>query len=450
MRLRGLISLGVLCSLSALAQSARVDGAVAAAAFAAEVPAGGPEQSVRFVSQNGNDTADGKNWGSAKASVAAALSSLPSMVVRGQNYPAGTLQLGGGVYSLTSTLKASMNFVRVVGQGRYATTVNCTAAVCFSWDNSAGTGGDPAEGGLYNLTLNGNGSAHQVGISTVDGNGLHLVGVKIAGFDGDGAIGWRGTNSTSETERTVLIDTWFHNNSASISFTGTAVHNSFMHNTWLGVQFNLARPEQVAIALGPHALFQANVVTGVINNDNRHGDTYAWSIDTGPGVGGDTFLALFVDNNGGGNVVGVNFTSGKPAFQPWGTFAGYTTPTMGTGNFATQLPSLQGSQYRVIQGGVGSGGAAYAFGAFQARRDIPGCSTRSSQGARCTTTVSWPRAFADTDYTAVCNGTEIASGAPADAGVTNKRPGSVDVVTVAVTSDSARFATIDCVAHHDP
>jgi hypothetical protein len=339
----------------------------------------------------------------------------------------------------------------ISGLGRYSTTVRCTAHVCFNWDNSGGTGSDPAQGGLYNFTLAGNRSDQQIGIATVDGNGLHLVGMKIVGFNGADACGWHAINQNSQTERTLLLDTWFHNNTKGIYLQGTQPHNSFMHNTWIALGCNLVSEGQTCIALGKYALLTGNFLTGVFNNDNRKGNTYAWSMDRGSGVARDTFISIGVDNNGQGPVIGVDFLDGNPPFQPWGTFLGYTTATRGEGNFASTLPGMRGSPYQIIDGGPGQpGGGAFRYGAFQTRRGTPGCKTEAKAGATCTTTVTWQPKFNDENYTAICTGAGIAHGTPVVAAFEKRHTTSVDVVTRATTGEASQFVAVDCVAYHDP
>ena len=66
-----------------------------------------------------------------------------------------------------------------------------------------------------------------------------------------------------------------------------------------------------------------------------------------------------------------------------------------------------------------SGGA----GANTQSKRVSGCATTGGPGATCTTTVTWSKPFADTNYTVACNGDVITSGTPLSGGLTAKKSG---------------------------
>jgi len=88
-------------------------------------------------------------------------------------------------------------------------------------------------------------------------------------------------------------------------------------------------------------------------------------------------------------------------------------------------------------------------GANVQSKRVSGCATAANAGARCTTTVAWDNAFADTNYTVACNGAVVTSGVPLGGGLTAKSQDSVTFQTVAATAESAQYATVDCVALHE-
>lgn len=82
-------------------------------------------------------------------------------------------------------------------------------------------------------------------------------------------------------------------------------------------------------------------------------------------------------------------------------------------------------------------------------RAVTGCTTAASVGATCGSIVTWPTAFADTAYTAVCGGDLVTSGVPLNGGLTAKSTASISFQTVAATAAAAKFTTIECIAIHD-
>ncbi len=106
-----------------------------------------------------------------------------------------------------------------------------------------------------------------------------------------------------------------------------------------------------------------------------------------------------------------------------------------------------------------NGNAAYALVGFKGgtnpsvqTKRVTGCATIASMNATCDTTVTWPNAFGDTSYTAVCSGDAVGSGMPIIQGIDitfAKTASTITVRTLAITAAVAQFTTIDCTAVHD-
>jgi hypothetical protein len=79
----------------------------------------------------------------------------------------------------------------------------------------------------------------------------------------------------------------------------------------------------------------------------------------------------------------------------------------------------------------------------QAKIQPIGCTTAASVGAACSGTITWPTAFPDTNYTAVCT-EESSTGLPV---ITNigKAAGSLTVAIAAITAVAAT-TTLNCIA----
>lgn len=116
---------------------------------------------------------------------------------------------------------------------------------------------------------------------------------------------------------------------------------------------------------------------------------------------------------------------------------------MGATTSMTCKKRLNGATQPIIT--VGANGS----GAVQVKRNVSACVTAASAGAVCNTTVTWPTAFPDANYTCTCNGAGIASGVPALGGVSSKVAASCTIQVVAVTAVAAQFSTVECIAVHD-
>jgi len=90
-------------------------------------------------------------------------------------------------------------------------------------------------------------------------------------------------------------------------------------------------------------------------------------------------------------------------------------------------------------------------GVYAAVPGTTGCTTGSGQGSTCSTpiTVTWPSAFADTNYSASCSPSGAATNYPSAPYVASKAAGSITVNYQALTLAAAKWATIDCWAVHN-
>jgi hypothetical protein len=129
--------------------------------------------------------------------------------------------------------------------------------------------------------------------------------------------------------------------------------------------------------------------------------------------------------------LGTTLTTGF-AFTPGANASVRTVNMADPGVAAVSLPFL---------GGVGAAG-------IQVKRSA-GCATAASLAATCTTVMTWPTTFADTNYTVSCVGSLITSGVPLNGGLTAKANGSVTFQTVSGTAAAAQYTNIECTAVHD-
>ena len=89
-----------------------------------------------------------------------------------------------------------------------------------------------------------------------------------------------------------------------------------------------------------------------------------------------------------------------------------------------------------------------AIGEIQTQ-SASGCRTAALVGSVCNITITWPSAFADTNYRAQCGGRLVSSGVPLNGGLTAFTAASVTFQTVAGTAAAAQYANIDCVGVHN-
>ncbi len=94
-------------------------------------------------------------------------------------------------------------------------------------------------------------------------------------------------------------------------------------------------------------------------------------------------------------------------------------------------------------GSSGSGGSAQQQGA-----EAEGCTTAASTGSTCTVSMTWPAAYADTSYYAVCSGSGTVAGHPEILGLSKSATGVVVTVRNGGAAEPvpSSWSKIDCVA----
>lgn len=166
---------------------------------------------VQYVTMSGTDSNDGLSWGTAKASINAALAALPSCVSGASNYShCGEIAVAAGTYTISSQMQVNSPFVAIRGIGSNVTNLDFTAtsgcAFLFDALNNSNSGGN-ASGGLFDLKITGNNTANVCGVHTQGTVGFRMHGVSIYGFTGPGASGWwddevfNGTSRQASNER---------------------------------------------------------------------------------------------------------------------------------------------------------------------------------------------------------------------------------------------------------
>jgi hypothetical protein len=93
----------------------------------------------------------------------------------------------------------------------------------------------------------------------------------------------------------------------------------------------------------------------------------------------------------------------------------------------------------------------HLLGEVQHIRGVAGCTTAGTLNATCTTLITWPSPFADTNYTATCLATSTFTGTPVLQGevAASKLAASITVQTINLSAVVSGFSGIDCIAVHD-
>jgi hypothetical protein len=110
----------------------------------------------------------------------------------------------------------------------------------------------------------------------------------------------------------------------------------------------------------------------------------------------------------------------------------------------TNAQTLSGP--KTLESPIISTGLANGTGAQHAR--TAGCTTAASANATCDTTVTWPVAFADTNYTVVATLDSPSGGVVFVKSTKNKTTTTVDVTLVTITA-AASSGTINLIGIHD-
>jgi hypothetical protein len=305
---------------------------------------------MQFVAAGGSDSNDGLGWGTAKATIAAAVAALPTS----KGIPYGTIHVGAGVYTVSSPITVPSQQVRIMGVSEEQTQINCTftaSGACLTFAPTNPNFNDN-DGGLYNLTVWLNGRPNQTAVKTIDfADGFTMQHVWLReppSADGIGSIGWLaindGASTLTQTERSSLSTVSFAHFDVGIEGRDTAsrgTHNSMEHGMWHDVRWNLGN-NQTAVELLDDVNLDGTFITGTVNPNGTRGMTIFDEAGTGRGT---VSARIFVDGGGSG-ITGANVASGGN-FQVLGGFlsagGGGKLPTLCSGS-GTCIVNQDGGQ----------------------------------------------------------------------------------------------------------
>jgi hypothetical protein len=294
--------------------------------------------------------------------------------------------------------------------GTYGIFVTGGAATGNAAATTGGLGGDGANttGGVGGATATGTGGQGGYGLRSTGAVGGSASGVGGGGQGGFGAlvVGGAGGAAASGTGGT---------GGTALSFNGGA-----------GVTAN---------GSGGDGLSGQN---GLGTGTGTNGDAATFFAQASGGTGTARGYALRLTQSGTikGTLLKVPITADPSSFDNGAEWISGATTAM------TSKVRLNGvTQPYLTYGANGSR-------AVQTLR-VAGCATAAALNASCNTTVTWPVAFPDANYTVVCSGDLITSAIPILQGVNAKVAASVTAQTLANSAAAAQFTTIDCTAIHD-
>jgi len=133
---------------------------------------------------------------------------------------------------------------------------------------------------------------------------------------------------------------------------------------------------------------------------------------------------------------------------------------LGTITGCQSFAALSASQTWTFPNATGTVGVSGngVTGFYQSVKNTPGCTTGSSLGNGCATgsgvvAVTWPTAFADSNYSVTCTGTGTLTGTPGPVYVvaSTKLAASIkfDYLNLGATAVAAAYTSVDCIAVHD-
>lgn len=283
-----------------------------------------PADGLRYVSANGSDSNDGLSWRTARATIAAAYGNLPSCTSGSSTWThCGTIEVGAGVFKVTSPISISSPFVTIRGRGEAATQLNFagTSGCAIEWTANPFDGGqgshyaETISGGLYDLRINGNAASGICGLETYDITGFRMSGVGIDYFTGSRAIGWWMKAVTKFDER-YKVQVELENNKTDWSITPQSTALNYPHTTFGYGDFDVS----INVSDGQTGISQvAGIMSFSILHiiENMSGTTPAGISLTG-GARWDVDLVM-VHMEGPGTGVGttVDTTSTLRVIGPW-------------------------------------------------------------------------------------------------------------------------------------
>lgn len=296
--------------------------------------------SIIYVSQTGNDSNDGLSWGSAKATISAAVTALPICTptpstnggspTNSLSGKCGTVQLGafggsaGAGYTISSPITINSLMVRIIGVDKFSTQLQCTTTPCIKFNGGGLSGaGAPnpvlgASGGLEKLSIIGNGSASQICLDNLDAAGISLKDIRVTGCSGTSAIGILTENDANgESERIHWDGVTLDGNTinADFSASNSGGLSSIAHAVWINTQITLNNG-QTAIRARNFATVAFELCTGVINTNVPNTNTYTGVLIQNSAVI-KGHLGMIVDNGAGGTLTLQSGTTSSN-FNVWG------------------------------------------------------------------------------------------------------------------------------------
>lgn len=308
---------------------------------------------VLFVSINGSDSNDGFSWGTAKLTIAAALSALPSCEIFhyyiGSYSTAswtncGKIEVGAGIFPVTSLISISSPFVTIEGRSAVSTTLSVIGSTGgIFWTSNPFVDEFNGSGGLYRLTIDGFGAgAGAYGLQTNDISGFHARDIVIQNFTGAGDVCWLDSatnefNEKDDVEVTIknCTNEWEIKPASSApgypeTTFGYGVFDVKME-TWSGqtglLMVNGALQESIVHMTVNQASTPANASAIVLQNNAFYGNNVSMvHIETPGGIG--TGAEVNVATSAGFVVTG-SFSQQLPASNVInGTFSPSTTNTV--------------------------------------------------------------------------------------------------------------------------
>jgi hypothetical protein len=252
-----------------------------------------------YVSSYGSDSNDGMGWGTAKATLADALATLPNCTttdVKDQSYtlPCGKIEIGAGTLNVASAVTITSPLISLIGQGSASSHLVWSGAGCAITSDIASTSSVLLPGPTFqgfSIDGNGNQNSSTCGLHYTNSSHLILRDVTISNFTAPADSCLYATTGPASEERAVFEHVYLGNctvgwalQNTDSSF-GTIGYGSFD----LFINVGAGQTGILSLGNGPGAdlRFFFSVFHITVNNDDPSGtcislSNYAyWSDDTG-------------------------------------------------------------------------------------------------------------------------------------------------------------------------
>lgn len=327
---------------SALSQTVNTSNGICTGTGGACVAPPPATNAVQYVSTTGNDSNSGTaaDDAHAKATVGAAESALPTCTppppTAGNSVtaPCGRIWIvTGGTYSIPAGIVINGNYVQIHGNGMDNTILSCTTSPCITisrsgayWPANGNSSVSSADGGLYDLTVEGNASASQIGLDAIDASGLNIHNVRFLNFSGTSAIGLKTENDSSGyTERQDFNNLAFDNDTTDWVITASSSSDiSFGHNSWRGIR-GILNNNQTMLVLSGYAGVYSSTLDGVCNTNPPGTNAVTCVSISGSNAAYSGFTNLTIDNGGGVTVTPITGNTSSN-WKTWGYGLGNGAP----------------------------------------------------------------------------------------------------------------------------